>query len=247
MENLLYLVPIVFFAGLVRGYSGFGFAVIAVIGLNVFLPPIQSVPIVLGLDLLCSAGLLRQALKQANLSVLKRLVVGAAMGTPIGLALLLMLPSYWLKLLICLFVLGLIGVLLSKSPKQTKDSSWRQMVTGAASGAGTTCASVGGPMVLFYMLSSPLSVVTQRATMVLFFVLSDVLALIGLGASLLQTGVLVNAIAWLLLPTLVGVKIGQYCFNKRAPRSFKTLSLPLMAVTAVVGIIDVIGDFAGGS
>lgn len=71
MEQIWYVLPIVIFAAVVRGYSGFGFAVIAVVGLNLFFKPQQSVAIVLSLDLICSLNLWRQAVKQAHFPALK--------------------------------------------------------------------------------------------------------------------------------------------------------------------------------
>ncbi|WP_100636603.1 sulfite exporter TauE/SafE family protein [Marinomonas sp. ef1] len=238
MENLAYLVPIVFFAGIVRGYSGFGFAVIAVIGLNLFLAPAESVPIVLGLDFICSIGVLKQALKQAHIDTFKMLVTGSVVGIPMGLLLLYIVPANWLKLVICALVLVLVILLLRKPKPIKNDSTRRKFVTGVASGAGISSASIGGPMVLFYILSSPLDVKTQRATMILFFIVSDLMALIGLGLSQSSNHTVFLYLAWLLLPTLAGVKVGQYLFNKQPPKSFKTLSLPLMVIVAVIGLVN---------
>ena len=51
MEQIWLTIPVVIFAGIVRGFSGFGFAAIAVVGLNFFLEPQQSVAVVLSLDI----------------------------------------------------------------------------------------------------------------------------------------------------------------------------------------------------
>ncbi len=46
-----------FTAGLVRGFSGFGFSMILALGLMATVPPSVAVPVALLLDLVCSAGL----------------------------------------------------------------------------------------------------------------------------------------------------------------------------------------------
>ena len=66
---MLYVLPVVIIAGIVRGYSGFGFAVIAVVGLNFFFEPQHSVAIVLSLDVICSLNLFKQAFKEADYPV----------------------------------------------------------------------------------------------------------------------------------------------------------------------------------
>ncbi|MEL0622204.1 sulfite exporter TauE/SafE family protein [Marinomonas arenicola] len=235
MENLIYLVPIVFFAGIIRGYSGFGFAVIAVIGLNLFLDPIKSVPIVLALDFVCSIGLIREAIKHANMSTFRIIAGGSILGIPIGLILLYLIPPLWLKLAICCFVLVLVMLLIKKAKPVQKDSFSKKLFTGIASGVGTSSASIGGPMILYYILSSPLDVRAQRATMILFFIVSEFMALVGLGISQTSSNEVYISVLWLLVPTMIGVKIGQFFFNKRPPKSFKSISLPLMVIVALVG------------
>ena len=113
MENIWWLIPVVVFAGIVRGYSGFGFAVISVIGLNLFLDPKQSVAIILSLDLICSLNLWQQAIKHADFETLKKLTLGSLLGIPIGYACLILIPSEILKALICLVIIVLSLLLLS--------------------------------------------------------------------------------------------------------------------------------------
>lgn len=243
MESLSYLTPIVFFAGIVRGYSGFGFAVISVIGLNLFLLPVVSVPVVLGLDFICSISLFREAIKHAHMETFRALVAGCLVGIPIGLLLLFLLPAAWLKLAICVFVTVLVMLLMRKAKPVQKDTMRRKLITGVASGIGNSSASIGGPMVLYYILSSSLDVRTQRATMILFFIVSEAIALIGLGVSQSSNDDVYLYIAYLLIPTLIGVKIGQFFFHRHPPKSFKTLSLPLMIIVAVIGFIKAFSAF----
>ncbi|MBJ7537343.1 sulfite exporter TauE/SafE family protein [Marinomonas transparens] len=242
MENMVYLFPIVFIAGLVRGYSGFGFAVIAVVGMNLFLSPVESVPIVLGLDFICSLSLAKQAAKQADYRTFRILTLGSLVGIPIGLCLLHWIPENRLKLLICGLVMLLV-LLLVRNHQASPDSLWRKLMFGTTSGIGTSSASIGGPMVLYYMLSSSLDVRAQRATMILFFIVSECIALLGLAMSHAATKATFFYLAWLLIPTLIAVKIGQYFFNQRPPQSFKIISLPLMMLVSIIGLIQALGAF----
>ena len=54
---------IAFAAGLVRGYSGFGFAMLMALGLMLQLPPAEAVPVALILDVACSVTLWPAALR----------------------------------------------------------------------------------------------------------------------------------------------------------------------------------------
>ena len=238
MEQIWFVIPIVMFAGIVRGYSGFGFAVIAVVGLNFFFEPQQSVAIVLTLDVLCSINLWKQAVKQADFPTLKKLIFGAILGIPIGYCILLAMPADILKLLICFGILALALLLFSNFQAFDADKTRSKIGFGLASGAGTASASIGGPMIVYYMLASNLSTQAQRATMILFFITSESLAVITLISGGLSDNTLPKAILILLIPTLLSVYIGQYLFNRKPPQSLKSFALPVMVIVALLGIIN---------
>ena len=83
---------IVFAAGMVRGFSGFGFSALCVAGLSLFVPPAQVVPPIFVLEVLASVTLLRGALKDADWPWLSWLALGNALFIPLGVALLAFVP-----------------------------------------------------------------------------------------------------------------------------------------------------------
>ncbi|WP_372883103.1 sulfite exporter TauE/SafE family protein [Psychromonas sp.] len=238
MEQIWLAIPIVIFAGVVRGFSGFGFTAIAVVGLNFFLEPQQSVAVVLSLDVICSVNLWRAALKQADLTTLKKLIFGSVLGIPVGYCFLLLIPAEILKLLICIVILGLSLLLFSEFRPFNAEKTSTKIGFGLASGAGTASASVGGPMILYYMLSSNLSTSSQRATMILFFIASELVAVIGLIAGGMVDSTLPKAILILVIPTLIAGYVGQVLFKRKPPQSLKSFALPVMIAVALLGIIN---------
>lgn len=238
MEQIWLAIPVVIFAGIVRGFSGFGFAAIAVVGLNFLLEPKQSVAVVLALDLICSVNLWQTARKEADFDTLKKLIIGALLGIPIGYCILQLIPAEILKLLICLCILGLSLLLFSKFNMFNAQKIKTKIGFGLASGAGTASASVGGPMIVYYMLSSNLSTSTQRATMILFFITSEFLALATLAIGGAVDGTLPKALLILILPTLIAVQYGQFMFKRKPPKSLKSFALPVMTAVAILGIVN---------
>ncbi|WP_435235054.1 sulfite exporter TauE/SafE family protein [Psychromonas sp. PT13] len=238
MEQIWLTIPVVIFAGIVRGFSGFGFAAIAVVGLNLVLTPQQSVALVLSLDLICSINLFKMARQQADIDTLKKLIFGAILGIPIGYCILQLIPAEILKLLICICILGLSLLLLSEfnpfNPKKLKT----KIGFGLASGAGTASASVGGPMIVYYMLSSGLNTTTQRATMILFFITSELLAICTLIIGGTVDSTVLKGVLILILPTIIAVQYGQVLFKKKPPQSLKSFALPVMMIVATLGIIN---------
>ena len=88
VESLIFygtMVPIAIAAGFVRGFAGFGGPLILVPSLQFFIAPKLSIAIALGLDLLANLHLLPEANEFASKRVLWPLVIGSALGLPLGL------------------------------------------------------------------------------------------------------------------------------------------------------------------
>jgi len=56
--TLGYAVACIFFAAVVRGYSGFGFSLLAITSLSLLLPPVQIVPSIFLMEVVASLHLL---------------------------------------------------------------------------------------------------------------------------------------------------------------------------------------------
>ena len=97
---LLISLAVVFAAGIVRGFAGFGFWALCVAGMALCLPPAEVVPPIFMLEVLASVSLLRGALKDVDWPWLGWLVLGNALCIPLGVALLARVSDTPLRLLI---------------------------------------------------------------------------------------------------------------------------------------------------
>ena len=103
-----------FAAGLVRGYSGFGFAMLLALGLLTRLSPAQVVPVALMLDLACSVSLWPGALRSFHVPIGSRLIVGMLLAVPLGAGLLSVVPGAWMTPVIALLSRKMLFVLCSQ-------------------------------------------------------------------------------------------------------------------------------------
>lgn len=233
---------VVFLAGAIRGYAGFGFAAIAITGLNLQWPPQTSVPLIILLDLIGTLGLLRSACASFSRSAASPLFVGAAFGLPIGLVILIVLPEAWLRILIGLAVLVLTLLLIRKTTSGTSSLApvkrMRGFAFGCLSGLATTAASLGGLPVVYYFLSSGLSANVQRATLVIYLVSLEVISLILLALNGLITAALLTPFLVLLVPTLIGVLFGQTLFQRIQPKSFFPVAIPVLCLMSVGSVLS---------
>lgn len=214
---------IAFAAGLVRGYSGFGFAMLMALGLMLRLPPAEAVPVALLLDVACSVTLWPAALRVLHARVLARLLLGMLLAVPLGAWLLLWLPAQVMApvvALLCLFG----GLLVLWRPAVSRPlregMAW---IAGLVSGLATTLASAGGPPLMIYLLRSGLDARQLRGTAVLFFLLSSCAALLGLGIAGVLTGAQWRLALELALPALAGNVLGQWLHPRWQPLPLRVL------------------------
>ena len=82
--TLVYAVACIFAAAVVRGYSGFGFSLLAIISLSLLLPPAEIVPSVFIMEVVASLHLLPGVWRDIHWRALLWLSVGCLVGTPFG-------------------------------------------------------------------------------------------------------------------------------------------------------------------
>lgn len=229
-----------FFAGIIRGYSGFGFAMTLALGMLWFLPPLQVIMIVLTLDLLGALGLVRRAWRFADKLILKRLAPMMVLMSCVGVIFMGAVPVQTAKVIVAsLCCLGALATLLPQgviSPTRKKDLSLA-VPAGAASGLAMTLASAGGPPLMLYLMYTTLNTQTARATAIIFFIFASLTALIGYGLNG-NLSIQTLSMSFILLPSaLVGAALGQYLFHRFEPVSYRKIVSPLLIVMALSVLI----------
>ena len=91
-SSLIVAVIAVLIAGFIRGYSGFGFAMVAVTSMSLVIPPARVVPLVLILEVMASISLVPQVWKDIDWYSLRWLLAGSVFATPLGVYLLANTP-----------------------------------------------------------------------------------------------------------------------------------------------------------
>lgn len=238
LATWLFAAGLTLLAGAIRGYCGFGFAMIVALGLVGELPPTEAVPLALLLDLLASTGLWRRAACQVAWPRLWCLLVGMLVATVAGVGLVSSLPTTALSVAVALLSLsGAVAIMLRSEvaarPAAPCFSRATDMVAGAASGFCMTIASAGGPPLMLYLLHRRLSPAALRATAILFFAASSTASLIGMaGVGIVGVDTLWRA-GVLIVPSLAGNALGQWLFERSRPVSLKVTVVPLLVVLSL--------------
>jgi uncharacterized protein len=232
--TLVYAVACIFSAALVRGYSGFGFSLLAITSLSILLPPTQIVPSIFIMEVAASLHLLPGAWRDIHWRALLWLTIGSLVGTPFGVYALAHVPAAPMTLALAVFVLIAAIALARGYALRSMPGPTATFATGTASGIFNGGFGVGGPPVILFFFSSPAGAAVGRASMIAFFLITDVTGLAWQG----WNGLLSLATLWralLFLPALAaGVWLGNRGFKNADARNFRRWVLRLLMLLAVM-------------
>ncbi len=225
---------LVFLAAIVRGYSGFGFSLLAITSLSLIFPPAQVIPAIFMLEIAASLHMLPAIWRDVHWRSLSLLMVGTVVATPFGVYLLANIAPAPMTLALAVFVLAATALLWRGFALKSMPGTSATLAVGAATGIANGAFGIGGPPVILFYFASPAGHAAGRASLVAFFILTDVTGLIFLAREGLVTkepGILALAF----LPALAaGVWLGARSFKTADPARFRKIVLIILAGLALL-------------
>jgi uncharacterized protein len=231
---LVYACLCIFVAAIVRGFSGFGFSLLAITALSLVYTPAEIIPSIFMLELAASINLLPSIWKDIHWKSLGPLIVGCFIATPLGVWFLANVPPAPMQIALSVFVLLATALLWWGFALKSMPGKLGSTLAGAASGLSNGAFGIGGPPVILFYFASPAGVAAGRASLTAFFLATDV---IGLANQSIQGLVTWDAAlrALTYLPALLaGVWVGARSFKGANPETFRKAVLVLLAVLAVM-------------
>ncbi len=230
---ILFATATVTVAGVIRGFGGFGFSMIATVCLSLLFAPAKIVPVVLMLEVMASLMLIFKVWKEIDWATLFRLLPGVAVGTPAGSFLLFILDPRFMRIGIAVTVIVLAIILLRGYQMKRNPGAVGSFTIGSVSGILNGSAAIGGPPVILFFFSSPAQASVSRASLIAFFLITDI---VGAGSAaamgLVDSTTVISALC-LVIPLGVGVSTGSRLFRR----------LPSDAVKKAVPVILIVLSF----
>ncbi len=221
-------------AAIVRGYSGFGFSLLAITGLSLFYPPAKVIPAIFMLELAASLHLLPSIWREIHWRSLSWLMAGALLGTPVGVYALANFASAPMTVALAAFVLLAAALLWKGFAFRTMPSAPATLAVGAATGIANGAFGLAGPPVVLFYFASPAGHTAGRASLIAYFLFTDAVGLAFLAREGLVTreaGILALAF----LPALAaGVWLGARMFKTADPVRFRKIVLIVLACLALL-------------
>ena len=243
--TLAYSLCVVFAAGIVRGFAGFGFSAITVAGMSLVISPALVVPAIFMLEILASLSQLRGIARDVDLPWLGWLMLGNLICIPIGVALLAWLPETPLRLLIGVLLMAAALLLRGGAHVALEPTRGLRLAAGLASGFINGVAAIGGIAVAVLLSTAKMAPAALRATLIALLLFSDVVSLISAAlmpssahasGNLLGPDTLKWAL-WLAPAMLAGIWWGQRSFKGVSPEQFRRHVLNLLIGLAAVSVV----------
>ncbi len=234
--GLIWLLAGVIVAGLVRGFAGFGSAMIIMPVAASVLTPVQAVIFMAAAELMGPLPNLPSALRVGTRRDVGLLLAGVIFALPLGLWCLARMTAEPFGWIVSGMVLTLLLLLMTGWRYHGKLGRPLIVVTGALGGFMTGFAGIAGPPVIMLYMASKLPISVIRANFLLYLLGIDIL-LFGL---MWLTGMLVWQIVALGLlmgiPNIIANIVGARLFDPEAERLFRTVAYIVIAASAILGL-----------
>lgn len=225
-----------FAAGMVRGFAGFGLSAVMMASVATFIPPVSLIPVCFMLEAMASLVMFRGGMKEADMHIVWGLVIGSAVGTPIGLYMTNSIDAELSKTFALAIITSLALLQLLKLKPRFLMSHSGLYISGLTAGVATGLASVGGMVVALYVLASDAEPKRMRASLVMFLFLGMFSSTVYLFLyDMLTTAALMRAVV--LAPLmLLGLLLGSQLFRPQWQRAYKPACLVFLLVLCAVGL-----------
>ena len=232
---------IILIAASVRGYSGFGFALIGVAGLSIISAPSVAIPTVLVLEIIVGLLLLPPVWREISWRPVLILLAGAIVLTPIGALFLIHVPTDVARIGIALAISAAALLLLFAAKPRGSQSTSSTVAIGAVAGLLNGAFGISGPPIVLFFMSGDRAASVSRASMMACFLVLDVIAVASFAiGGLVDRSVLITVLVC--LPVLaIGSWLGHRAFHGSNTERFRTrvlwLLLALALITGVQGLL----------
>ena len=223
-------------AGLVRGFSGFGSALIYMPLIAAVYDPRAAAVTLLLIDTVGAAPFAVRAFWHCTWREVVPIFVAAAVAIPFGAMALRIVDPTVLRWFMAWLVLALLGVLVSGWRYHGRPSLPATLGVGLFSGFGGGAVQIAGPAVIIYWLGTANSAATVRANLLVYFLLTDLLLCVVYELQSLFSADLIALSVLLAIPFFVATAIGAYFFAGTSDRLYRRIAHIIIAAAALISL-----------
>lgn len=236
LEELPAILLAGFLAGVVRGFAGFGAALVFVPLAAIYIAPAEAVVLIGIVDGVLALTLLPEAFRTGMRKLVGPLLIGAAIALPVGAFLLSILETNALRWVLCALVLASIAVFVSGWRYRGTLTPRMGVAAGSVAGFMGGIAGFLGPAVMIFLASAEIPARKLRGTIILF-----IAGILIVGA---VTFALLDLIPASLAPRVLtlapvfglGMFLGTRLFRQASEQQFRSAAYALITLATLVGL-----------
>lgn len=223
-------------AGLVRGFSGFGTAMVYLPVAAQVLGPFEALTTLMVKDLVAPLIHVPRALRDGHPGDVLRLAAGAVIAVPVGVWVLTLVAPEVFRWGVSVVALFMVVALISGL--RYRGTLTKPMIFGTGAAGGFLAGSVGlpGPPVILLYMASSLPPAAIRANNMLYLILADIILLtvLWIKSLLVLSAVAIGVL--MIVPYLAGNWIGGRIFRPEAEALYRRIAYVMIAISAVMGL-----------
>lgn len=223
--------------GLVRGFTGFGFAMIFMPLAGMAVGPVTALGLIWATDAVFAFPIATRSFRRADWHEVIPLLLTASLALPIGIALLVALDRLTMRWLLAGVIFAAVCLLASGWRYQGRASLPLSLGVGGISGLFNGMASLGGmPLALFWLGAQRNDAQQTRANLQTYFALSTIVS----GVFLWRSGILNETVIlqslMLVLPYGLGLAMGIGGFHLASEALFRRIAYLVIFLSALVSL-----------
>ena len=224
-------------AGAVRGFSGFGSALVITPILSLLVGPRMAVPAVALAHIVTTAQLLPGTRGVVSWPRIIPLSIAGSVCVPLGVFLLISLDQDLVRRSISVVILAFTVAMFAGWRYTGPANPILTMGVGGLGGMLTGAASIGGPPVIVFLLAGSDRAATNRATFIYYFLFIQLVSIpvFWLSGILDQGTLLLFA---LMTPSMmIGLWAGEKIFRKSSEEIFRRVALSFLLIIGLTTLV----------
>jgi uncharacterized membrane protein YfcA len=236
VTQVLIVIAAAALAGLVRGFSGFGPAMVFTPIASAVFGPVVAVPVLFVMDAVISIPVLVRAVRACHWPEVLPISIAAAATVPLGIRALVALDPDILRWILSVAILLAVAAIGSGWRYRRRPGLPATLAAGALSGLGGGFAGLYGPPIILFWLGGQSEAATVRANLFAYFGLVTVVAGVSFWISGLFAGEVLR-LSILLMPAYgLALWAGTHLFRRARESLYRRLALTLCTLAALAGL-----------
>ncbi len=234
--GLVWLAVAISVAGIVRGFSGFGTALVFVPVAGIFLAPETVIAVMAMTGFASTAALIPRAWRQSARAEVGFLALAAMFTVPCGLWVMNLLDETTVRWCVAAIAGGTLAVLVAGWRFSGTVTLPGLLAIGGAAGIIGGMTGLTGPVVILFYLAGQSLAQQVRANTILFLAALDVVLLCNLLLGGLVGWMEFALAATLAVPYFITTMIGQALFDPQYEKLYRVVAYAVIGLAVVSGL-----------